>query len=254
MTDRILLLSPHPDDIAWSLGGLTARLRAVDAELRVITFFGRSRYAPGHPTHGTVDAVPVRAAEEDAWATLVGTRIRRADLPDASLRGFDDDTEMGAVPEDDIVARIAGLLDTAIEEFRPDLLLAPLAIGGHVDHAAVRRAVQPWEARESGERPEVLWYEDLPYAAQAVAVHTGHPLVVDIAAHWQAKELGVRCFPSQQPEEVLPVLRRHAAEVAGERIWASDPTTIKRLATLIDEPARRQLSPAGPRAGTTTVR
>lgn len=186
MTDRILLLSPHPDDIAWSLGGLTARLRAVDAELRVITFFGRSRYAPGHPTHGTVDAVPVRAAEEDAWATLVGTRIRRADLPDASLRGFDDDTEMGAVPEDDIVARIAGLLDTAIEEFRPDLLLAPLAIGGHVDHAAVRRAVQPWEARESGERPEVLWYEDLPYARRR------SPCTPVIRWSWTSRRTGRR--------------------------------------------------------------
>src|SRR6266536_2916181 len=91
---RILLLSPHPDDIAWSLGGTVSRLRQAGAQLFAITLFARSRYAPGSPAHGSSAATQVRALEEDAWASLAGVQLDRADLPDASLRGYDDDTEM----------------------------------------------------------------------------------------------------------------------------------------------------------------
>lgn len=228
MPIRVLLLSPHPDDLAWSLGATVSRLRAVGAELFGLTFFGDSRYAPGDPSHGTADVTAVRAREEDAWAAWAGVRLRRHDLPDASLRGYDDHTEMGAPPEPDLVAAVAEHLGAELARTRPALVFAPLAVGGHVDHSAVRQAVSAVVGSAG-----VLWYEDLPYAGGSRTRHTEYPVVVDLAGHWAAKESGVHHYPSQLPHEVLPVLREHCAEAAGERLWADRAETAARLAGLL---------------------
>ncbi|MFJ8228476.1 PIG-L family deacetylase [Streptomyces sp. NPDC094448] len=223
----MLLLSPHPDDIAWSLGGTVARLRETGTELVCLTFFNRTRYAPGSPAHGDSDAVTrVRRAEEDRWGALTGVRLERCELADASLRGYDDDTEMGAEPEPEVVAEAAARLSSALLRLRPDAVLAPLAVGGHIDHSAVRRAVSgPLPVPEDG----LLWYEDLPYAFGADGAPEGHPLVVGIASHETDRDDGVRCYPSQLPDEVLPVLRAHAARVRGERLWAGTPAARDRF-------------------------
>jgi LmbE family N-acetylglucosaminyl deacetylase len=237
---RILLLSPHPDDIAWSLGGTVARLRETGAALSVLTFFGHTRYAPGSAVHGTAAATLVRGVEEDAWASRTGVRLDRGDLPDASLRGYTDETEMGPQPEPDIVRAVVERLRVAVASIRPHLTFAPLAIGGHVDHRAVRLAVSA-TGRASG----LLWYEDLPYASGAEPGYTGHPVLVDVSSRWAAKESGVRCYPSQLPGDVLPVLRAHATAVAGavaggrggaaraERLWAASAEAGERLRRLI---------------------
>ena len=243
---RILLLSPHPDDIAWSLGGVVSRLREAGAAMAVVTFFGRSRYAPGSAAHGSLAATHVRAAEEDAWAALAGVTADRGDLPDASLRGYDDLTEMGAEPESRIVQAATERLRRTMTALRPHLILAPLAAGGHVDHSAVRMAVSSLRPLII---PRLAWYEDLPYAEGHRHVPVGDPAVVDVSSHWSAKEAGVRCFPSQLPQTVLPVLRRHAEAIyqawgpsearrvpcppLAERLWTSGPQASARLRSLV---------------------
>jgi LmbE family N-acetylglucosaminyl deacetylase len=238
MPDRILLISPHPDDIAWSLGVTVARLHAAGALMSCLTLFGRTRYAPNSPEHGTLAASALRAREEDAWATLTGVRVERCDLPDASLRGFDDDTEMGPEPESEIVHRVTAVLRSAVAGAQPDLVVAPLALGGHVDHSATRRALRALDLAV-----DVLCYEDLPYAADAQPARAAHVEVVAIGPHWPAKEAGVRCFASQLPDQVLPVLRRHADTVRGERLFADAPAAGHRLRHLLElEAAQRRMS------------
>jgi LmbE family N-acetylglucosaminyl deacetylase len=231
---RVLLLSPHPDDIAWSLGATVARLRAADAELHVLTFFGRSRYAPGHAWHGHVAASRIRRAEELAWADRAGVTLRRLGLPDASLRGYDDETELGPTPAPELVDDVLQALDAACARVRPDLLLAPIAAGGHVDHAAVRAAVSRLRTDA-----EVLWFDDLPYAAAHHAHGSGHPVVVDVGELWPLKEAAVRSFASQRPDDVLPLLAAH-----GERIWASTAAVAERLAVYLSPSRSSHSSPS----------
>ncbi|GLW05850.1 hypothetical protein Misp01_09800 [Microtetraspora sp. NBRC 13810] len=227
---RVLLLSPHPDDIAWSLGGTLARMRGNSAELHVLTFFTQTRYAPSHPANGDPREVSrVREEEERAWARENGVLLRRATLEDASLRGYDDDTEMGAEPAEDVVRQVAEHVRTTVSDVDPGLVLVPLAAGGHVDHAAVRLA-----AAELVPPARLAWYEDLPYAT------TDRPelppgcreVLVGVDAHRSAKEAGVMTFSSQEPAEVLPVLLAHMNAVGGERVWFSDPSTADRLRLL----------------------
>ena len=210
----VLFLSPHPDDVAWSLGATVSALAGARAELHVLTLFGRSRYAPGHAVHGTLAASGVRAGEEARWAELAGVRLWRRDHPDATLRGFDDDTEMGQTPEPSLVERLRDDIDAVIDAIEPRLVVAPLGVGSHVDHAAVREA-----ALRLRKQPSLAWYEDLPYAAMREPPAVARPIVVDVERRWPAKERGIRAFASQRPDDVLPLVRAHAARVSGERIW-----------------------------------
>jgi LmbE family N-acetylglucosaminyl deacetylase len=228
MDREVLLVSPHPDDVAWSLGRTVTELRRLGVRPHVLTLFTRTRYAPGSPAHGTSDASAVREAEEVAWAELAGVTLHRCELPDASLRGFDDDTEMGAPPEPDVVGTVTDLLRDALSTIAPGLVLAPLAAGGHIDHEAVRRATVALCAG-----PELLWYEDLPYADEAAPGRTEHPLTLEIAEHWPAIEAAVRCFPSQEPEDILPVIRRHRVANGGERLWAATGEAEERYRRLL---------------------
>jgi LmbE family N-acetylglucosaminyl deacetylase len=214
MASRILLLSPHPDDIAWSLGGTLARLAESGAEVWTLTFFTRSAYAPGSRATGVEQVTAVRAAEEQDWAAAHGVRLLRGDLPDSCLRGFDDLTELGADPEPEVRAAADRLLHAVVEEHPPDAVVAPGSRGGHVDHAAVRLA-----AAELPPGLPVLHYDDLPYAVQLTPPGAEHRLLVDLAQLWPAKEAGMRHFPSQCWAETLPIVRAYAATVGGERLW-----------------------------------
>jgi LmbE family N-acetylglucosaminyl deacetylase len=82
---------------------------------------------------------------------------------EAPHRGYEDAAALfGSVRSDDTVASaVAQGLGRLLAEVRPSAVLAPLGIGGHVDHLIVRDAV----VRLSGRRLR-LW-EDWPYLACA---------------------------------------------------------------------------------------
>ncbi|GAA2707380.1 PIG-L deacetylase family protein [Micromonospora olivasterospora] len=229
---KVLLVSPHPDDIAWSLGGTVARVAAAGAAMSALTVFGRTSYAPGSAAHGTSAAIAVRAREDVMWATATGVRLHRGDLPDASLRGYDDDTEMGAQPEPAIVSEVADRLTPVLRAARPDLLLVPLAVRGHVDHLAARSAAEYVAAAEAPDCA-LLYYEDLPYAAGVDHSHTEHPVLVDVAGYHAQREAGVLCYPSQEPHLILPIIAAHTSVTGGERLWGATASAAQRLAELL---------------------
>jgi LmbE family N-acetylglucosaminyl deacetylase len=221
---HFLLLSPHPDDIAWSLGATIERLRQRGARLSTLTFFTRSRYAPSHACQGVAGVTETRAREEQAWADAVGVRLLRGMLEDASLRGFDDDTECGAVPEPEIVWAATGLLCDTLARLRPDAVFVPGSRGGHVDHSAVRSAA---EAQSSG--VPLLYYDDLPYAAASPLTCARNRVVIPIDDYWPAKEDGMRHFASQAWHEILPLVRTHAERVGGEPLATESPIAARLL-------------------------
>ena len=227
MITRVLLLSPHPDDIAWSLGGTLARLTGAGVEVWTLTFFTRSRYAPGHRTQDVEHVSAVRAAEEHSWAGATGVVLLRGELADSGLRGYDDLTELGAQPEPDVVLDASALLRGVVDRHGMDAVLAPGSRGGHVDHTAVRLAAAGLPA----ELP-VLHYDDLPYAVTLAPPAGGQRVLVDVADLWDAKEAGMRHFPSQCWQDTLPVVRAYAASVGGEQLWTDNPAGAALLSRL----------------------
>ena len=160
---RVLAVSPHLDDAAFSAGATLAALADAGHEVTVVTCFTRSVPDPtgfalacqldkGLPAD--VDYMALRRAENDAAMAVLGAASVELDLPEAPHRGYTSAPDLfaGVHPGDDVWTDVADRL--AGQD--ADLWLAPQALGGHVDHLHVLRAVAALD------RP-VLWWRDSPY-------------------------------------------------------------------------------------------
>lgn len=163
--------SPHLDDAAFSCGGTLARLAQTGWEVTICTAFTASVPEPtgfaldcqldkGLPA--SVDYMALRRAEDAAACMALGARPLWLPFAEAPHRGYESVAALFGAP-----ANTDGIATQLAEALRPllagaELVLAPQAIGGHVDHV---RAV---EALRMTVRPDVpiLWWTDWPYASR----------------------------------------------------------------------------------------
>ena len=168
-----LALSPHLDDAAFSCGGTLARLAETGWRVVVATLFTRSVPDPtgfalacqlDKGLGPEVDYMALRRAEDRDAMRGFGAEARWLDLPEAPHRRYGSPAELFAEtrPDDEaIVAEIAERVARLVAEVAPDLILGPQAIGRHVDHVQLVRALD--------RLPPVcptLWWRDFPYTAR----------------------------------------------------------------------------------------
>ena len=169
-----LALSPHLDDAAFSCGGTLARLAGSGWRVVMATVFTASVPAPqgfalacqlDKGLGPEVDYMALRRGEDARAAAHLGI-APPVHLPfrEAPHRGYGSAPELFAAPraDDAVAAEIAPALAALIGESAPDLLLAPQAIGGHVDHVWMVDAL-----RGLGLALPVLWWRDFPYTVRA---------------------------------------------------------------------------------------
>lgn len=270
---RVLLLSPHADDVAYSIGGLVAQLtqrarlarsaqrsthpglidhtgqaegprpaglrgdgsHAGNADLRLLTVFGRSGWAlPRSLRRAGADAVSTQRRQEDqAYCDRHGIAFDLLPVPDSALSGYDEVRELTAAPEDDARAPDAAtLIGAVIARTAPQVVLAPCALGGHVDHRIVRDAACALEDSTAGF--DLLFYEDVPYSATLGLADIERRLIADglmpaatvsIDAVLDAKVDDMWAYRSQTSAPTVAQMLLHAGRVAGdtggyaERLW-----------------------------------
>lgn len=184
---RALVLSPHLDDAAFSCGGTLALLARAGWEVTVATAFTRSMPAPGgfalacqldKGLPPEADYMALRRAEDAAACQALGVRPLWLDFAEAPHRGYGDARALFAPPrpEDTILASLAQTF-AALLALPPALVLAPQAIGGHVDHVLLVQALR--QVLPAG--MPVLWWTDFPYAARPGS-HPAHPFAAEMAA------------------------------------------------------------------------
>lgn len=214
--DNNIYLSPHYDDIAFSLGAWVA----ASPGGRLVNLFTRSGYVAGTPTNHWPDAATIarvmvlRRAEDTAFSER--HQLQRLDL------GLDEPPvrkrspwDLGGLADDIAQARAAltGLLEAVPSGAR---IFCPAGIGGHVNHLAVRTLVIELLPALAG-HAEVLFYEDLPYAASSRARRAG---LRDLRAALSGRQLrrqawassaakldAVNCYPSQLAEPATSLRR-----------------------------------------------
>jgi LmbE family N-acetylglucosaminyl deacetylase len=184
---KALALSPHLDDAAFSCGGTLARLAREGWEVTVCTAFTRSVPDPtgfalacqldkGLPAEA--DYMAIRRAEDAEACARLGAAPLWLDFAEAPHRGYHAAQALFAAPhpDDDVVAPLADALAALLDPL-PDLVLAPQAIGGHVDHVQLVRAL--CAVLPSGAK--MLWWTDFPYSARPHS-HPARPFAVEMAA------------------------------------------------------------------------
>lgn len=178
---KLLAVSPHLDDAAFSAGALLAGLAAGGADVRVLTVFTGSvpdprgfalacqtdkGIAPG------VDYMALRRGEDETAMAALGVRFTHLGLPEAPHRGYSSAAALFgpvAAGDEDIPDAVLAVLQAELARPGtpgPALVLGPAALGDHVDHRHVRDAVAVLADRRG--LPAVRW-DDLPYALRLPA-------------------------------------------------------------------------------------
>lgn len=182
----LLIVSPHLDDGVLSVGGLVEYALAIGVRVVIATTFARDSPPAAELSpfavelHGRWNRGPNpyagRRAEDVAAIELLGAELRHAPLHEALYRTDAAGSFLYPTQEsifgppaagDEIGEALTALLDSWIDEFMPDLVLAPLGVGRHVDHVIVTSSLH----RLATSRPiDVALYEDMPYATGIVPV------------------------------------------------------------------------------------
>lgn len=170
-----LYLSPHADDICFSLGELVRNRRAGT----LLTVFSRSGYLaqPAAQAANSPDQISaIRSAEDAAFAAGCNLALEPLGLPDARLRGLDSFSLDALASEAEALEPVLldRLRDLAVRRDGTDRpwMFCPSGIGGHLDHVAIMTVVaRNLENLQKIHR--VCFYEDLHYASNVLARSVG---------------------------------------------------------------------------------
>lgn len=241
-----IYLSPHLDDVALSCGGQIFLQTQRGQRVLVVTIAAgepqtniRSTFAEFlHHNWGfsASEAVAMRRAEDDAACAHLGAEAMHWHLPDAIYRLHpqsdaplytSDEDIFGPVhcSEDGLVDDIARFLTSLPAATR---VVAPLAIGNHVDHQLVHAAAaRVWQT-------DLLYYEDYPYVQrhpQELARRTQPAsawrsyLIPLTHAALSARLAATRAYTSQlsslfnDDADLEASIRAQVAQTGGERLW-----------------------------------
>ena len=168
--DRVLVVSPHPDDEAVGCGGTLRGHAEGGRELRVVFLTSGENGGHGVPP---ADARPLREKEAQRAAEILG--IAHLDFwryTDGAVRA---------------TAAIVGRLQELLTTWKPDIVYAPHAGEMHADHRAAARITR----RALQSRPVASRFFEVWTPLQRMDE------IVDITPHIDAKLDAIRAYESQ---------------------------------------------------------
>ena len=247
---NVLVLSPHRDDAAFSLGLAIKGWLAAGHRVTVLGVFTRSLNAPFsdadtvHPNDLLSYVSAMRRREDAEFLKLMpGLNMIDLNLKDAPLRlrcTVEELHTLAPSPDDKAIAKIHKALAKLSAEHAVDAILLPLALGHHVDHLVVRNAALAFAAAHA-----CAFYEDLPDAIQIgieidlsataelnalqesrLFVDAISPVILlatkESAAASKAKRRIVSVYASQIDYLTTEAISNFSADYSGgERVWAN---------------------------------
>lgn len=226
--DKIFVLSPHIDDAAFGLALTIAKCADNNIPVTIINCFTVTKWTAITVEDKAVEAVSLLRKTEDAdfYRKLnLNIKIINLDLLDAPLRnGYIFQNQPFQPNELELIEELKGLLEKHVD----GMLLCPLGIGDHIDHAICRAAVQKLYGQM-----KVIFYEDLPYAKrithEQVLKHLkqleeelGVELINNSGGFLNCKldkDQMIRLYKSQMNDEIASEIVAHLNDLKGERVW-----------------------------------
>jgi len=248
---KILILSPHRDDAAFSLSIAIANWLTARHTVTILNVFTRSRYAPYsdaafvHENDELSYVSAMRLREDEHFLRRITQNLPKGlksnlhmidlNLKDAPIRlriPLEDLSDTPVNPTDSAIEKVRRALTKQSEAGAMEALVLPAALGNHVDHLTVREAAASFTVAIPS-----AFYEDLPYAAthpsatadldalQNAATQRNEPLgpvVYTIESAFEFKRRLVLGYASQIDNEAGSLISGFANRYdGGERLWAN---------------------------------
>ena len=235
---KCIALSPHIDDVAFSLGAalLNNRFR----NMILITVFSISNCTVSDDNFDSTRISEIRAREDQAFFDFIGTKIKRVylDRLDAPLRlNISDSSVFTTVFPKSDNKEIALIIECTEKLLSSNaLLLAPLGLGNHIDHLIVHSAA--CLLMDAGF--PVAFYEELPYAGRMnlseienrvkMLQGTRNIKLVDCLLQSKfniaMKIKGISVYRSQIDKDTIKCIVKHNKKFSNkyvvERLWCSE--------------------------------
>ena len=198
-----IYLSPHHDDICFSLAHFASRYRG-----ELVNLYTCSRYVAAALDLPADDAARVEAVtrlrrEEDLRFVQAAQLVRHdLELPEPALLGRHsrDLTEL----DDEIAtlsARLVPFLLDLLPNAGPANLFCPMGIGGHRNHVTTLLAIRAaYDALRT--RCSVFLYEDLHYASEPQAREAGLQRAAQVFAGCQLTGSAVQLDPAESARKM----------------------------------------------------
>lgn len=224
---KVYILSPHIDDAAFSLALTISRFTDNNIPVTIINCFTVTKWTAIPVKNKEIEAVSRLRKNEDAkfYKKVGDINIINLDLLDAPLRnGYIFQNQPFQQNEWELIETLKKLLEQNID----GLLLCPLAIGNHIDHAIGREAMIALYTKL-----DVIFFEDLPYAQRIsedqIRRHV-HILedqlevefsnyIISSKSRQIDKKQSISVYESQLNEEIASEIISHFNAWDGERIW-----------------------------------
>ncbi len=161
--DYPIFVSPHRDDICFSLGGFVANA----GRGTLINVYTESQFTTDVARFGTSIRQITAIREKEDSKYCQGNNLERIDLgfSEPALRGRRPFSEDSLDDCDLIEDRLIDAIREVRNQHASSIVYCPLGIGRHIDHLAVRRVIaRSVPALTLG--CNVAFYEDMPYSLQ----------------------------------------------------------------------------------------
>ena len=161
---KTILVSPHSDDVAYSIGG-TILQNIFPRPLLLVTIFTRSNYSPCIRIRKTETISKVRHLEDVKFTDKLNIEFQSFDFSEPPLRGYSlrDIFKNKNPSSDPIYIEVYNALSKLIKSYQCELIASPMGLGDHIDHNIVCK-ICCRIAEENNIR--IVFYEDLHYASR----------------------------------------------------------------------------------------
>lgn len=175
---RYIFISPHLDDVAFSLGGIVNNLVNNKIDTEIWTFFSGSpedenlsdfAFSLHNRWNLTLNAPKIRRLEDRKACKTLGAQYKQFNIPDCIYRKdkkgnpivSKEEDLYQPIPESQqfLVNIISGLIKR--KSTPDDIIVSPMAIGNHIDHRIIVAAI------EKVSPFSLLFYEDYPYVVKS---------------------------------------------------------------------------------------
>ena len=164
MNDEIktILISPHSDDIAYSIGGALLH-NFFKRPILMLTVFTKSNYSPSIKMSNSEIISKVRCLEDVEFADKLQIKLQSFNFSEPPLRGYSHKEMFTSNHNSDpVYTEVYFALSKLIKLYQCELIVSPMGLGNHVDHINLSNICNRI-AKENN--LQIVFYEDLHYAS-----------------------------------------------------------------------------------------
>ncbi|AKB33655.1 hypothetical protein MSSIH_2965 [Methanosarcina siciliae HI350] len=234
---KTILISPHSDDIAYSLGGALLK-NYFEKPISLLTVFTKSNFSPRLKLNNPDEITRRRNLEDLEFTKKIGIQYNSFHFPEPPLRGkttHADIFESQDPCSDPIYKEVYLSLLEFIKQFPNASVISPMSLGDNIDHQIVSKACFSI-CQENN--IDVSFYEDVPYASlltlrqiENKAFEISHhlkPDKIDITPEFDEKLENLRIYKTQIGRRIPKGVFIHAVRIGIdnekliESIWRSN--------------------------------